>query len=127
ARAGRMAIPPLTEENPVTPSDITPAPTRLAEARAARPVAVPGLSPGAAPGGPPRAYVAEKPTPPALPERTPESPREKYARDMYLRNQNDPYSAPMWKAIVDDAEAKRKFIDDRNKTIYDAQVQDWRT
>jgi len=127
ARAGRMAIPPLTEENPVTPSDITPAPTRLAEARGAVPGAAPVLSPGAAPGGPPRAYVAEKPTPPALPERTPESPREKYARDMYLKNQNDPYSAPMWKAIVDDAEVKRKYIDDRNKTIYDAQVQDWRT
>jgi len=127
ARGGRMAIPPLTEENPVTPSDITPAPTRLAEARGAVPGVAPVLSPGAAPGGPPKAYVAEKPTPPALPERTPEQPREKYARDMYLRNQNDPYSAPMWKAIVDDAEAKRKFIDDRNKTIYDAQVQDWRT
>ena len=126
ARAGRMAIPPLTEENPVTPSDITSAPTRLAEARGAVPGAAPVLSPGAAPGGPPKAYVMERPTPPVPPDRTPESLREKQARQMLLESMNDPFSAPQFKAIVDDAEAKRKYTDERNKTIYDAQVQDWR-
>jgi len=110
---GGAAISPLTEENPVTPSDIMPAPTMVAEAR--------GVAPGAAPA-PLKAYVAPKQGEIPLPERTPETPREAYARRMYLQNMNDPYSAPMWKSIVDDAEAKRKFIDDRNIEVWKTEV-----
>ena len=56
AARGGMAIPPLAEENPVTPSDIMPAPTMVAEAR--------GAGPGTAPAGlRPIPTPFDKPTP----------------------------------------------------------------
>jgi len=55
AARGGGAIPPLTEENPVTPSDITPAPTMVAQlgGGAVRPIPTPFDKPTPEPATPP--------------------------------------------------------------------------
>ena len=64
AARGGMAIPPLAEENPVTPSDIMPAPRVMAEFK---PPGGSGVVPGAAPATPASAAPGAVPAaPPAL-------------------------------------------------------------
>ena len=114
---GGVAIPPLAEENPVTPSDIMPAPTRVAEARGVVPGAAPVQppSPGAAPGE----YRPPKPTPPEPLKRIPETDLERRIRETLIIN---PEYRPALLA-AQQAAAERKMAEDSEKTRYQADVQ----
>lgn len=108
--AGRMVIPPLTEENPVTPSDISPAPVRVAGG--AVPGMVPltpgGSVPGAAPAGVvpsttmPTATVNPFPDPGAEPRPPPPTPTMEYYRKASEEN---------WRSPETRAEARRLYED----------------
>jgi hypothetical protein len=113
---GGMAIPPLTEENPVTPSDITPAPTRVAEARGVVPGAAPVMPPSR--GAAPEEYRPPKPTPPAPLQRIPATEREIWARRALGINPEHPVA----RQVYAEEAADRKFKEDREVTRYNADV-----
>jgi len=114
AARGGMAIPPLAEENPVTPSDIMPAPTRVAEAGGAVPGAAPATpasaAPGAVPAAPPALAGTRKPLglPPA-PDRTGEPLSDEELRGMTILRKypGDEQAAAQARLLMEYGKARR--------------------
>jgi len=119
AARGGMAIPPLAEENPVTPSDITPAPRVMAELK---PPGGSGVVPGAAPATPasaaPGEYRPPKPVPPEGMRRIPPTPDEVRATRALIIDPENQAAA----YLLQQAQAERKRMEESEKIRYQADV-----
>ena len=132
AARGGAVIPPLTEENPVTPSDITPAPIRVAEERGG--VTIPGplerITPppkapttGLAPTPPNYPKIGPEPT---LPDPTPITPEEIRARELVKQFPGDEQVAAIAKQLDDFGKGQRLARDTRNAELYRSKVETYR-
>jgi hypothetical protein len=119
AARGGMAIPPLAEENPVTPSDIMPAPRVMAEIK---PPGGSGVVPGAAPATPasaaPGAYRPPEPVPPVEMRRIPPTPDEVRATRALIIDPENQAAA----YLLQQAQAERKRMEESEKIRYQADV-----
>jgi len=119
AARGGMAIPPLAEENPVTPSDIMPAPRVMAEFKppggsgvvpGAAPATPASAAPGAVPAAPPALAGTRKPLglPPA-PDRTGEPLSDEELRGMTILRKypGDEQAAAQARLLMEYGKARR--------------------